>query len=103
MFALTLTWRERTRSAKSSATLLAADQIPERIRLRVPNGTRSDGLTASGRQLRTRTLNRYFSYKGLRHYKAKFEPAWEPRFLVYQGGPPGLVQTALALARATEG
>jgi phosphatidylglycerol lysyltransferase len=48
-------------------------------------------------------LNRYFSYKGLRHYKAKFAPAWESRFLVYQGGPSGLVQTALALARATEG
>lgn len=48
-------------------------------------------------------LNRYFSYKGLRHYKTKFEPAWESRFLVYQGGPSGLVQTALALARATEG
>ena len=48
-------------------------------------------------------LNRFFSYAGLRHYKAKFEPAWEDRFLVYQGAAPGLVKAALAVVRATEG
>jgi phosphatidylglycerol lysyltransferase len=47
-------------------------------------------------------LNRFFSYKGLRHYKAKFEPTWEEAFLVYQGGPPGLLKTAVALSRVTE-
>jgi phosphatidylglycerol lysyltransferase len=40
-----------------------------------------------------------FSFKGLRSYKAKFEPAWEQRFLVYQNGHPGLLWTALALCR----
>lgn len=48
-------------------------------------------------------LNRFFSYKGLRNYKAKFEPIWEERFLVYQGGVVGLVRTAAALAQVTEG
>ncbi|MBV9453056.1 MAG: DUF2156 domain-containing protein [Rubrobacter sp.] len=47
-------------------------------------------------------LNRFFSYKGLRNYKAKFEPNWEERFLVYSSGLPGLVKTGLALRRATE-
>ena len=47
-------------------------------------------------------LNRFFSYKGLRNYKAKFEPAWEDRFLVYQGGPAGLVNAGIALTRMAE-
>jgi phosphatidylglycerol lysyltransferase len=48
-------------------------------------------------------LNRFFSYKGLRNYKAKFDPLWEERFLVYQGGPPGLVRLGIAMASLTEG
>jgi phosphatidylglycerol lysyltransferase len=47
-------------------------------------------------------LNRFFSYKGLKAYKDKFDPTWEDRFLVYEGGVPGLVQAGLALAKATE-
>ncbi|NJL72456.1 MAG: DUF2156 domain-containing protein [Candidatus Competibacteraceae bacterium] len=45
-------------------------------------------------------LNRFFSYKGLRNYKAKFEPIWEERFLVYEGQTPKLVKAGLAIARA---
>lgn len=47
-------------------------------------------------------LNRFFSYKGLKAYKDKFAPTWEDRFLVYEGGVPGLVQAGLAIAKATE-
>jgi phosphatidylglycerol lysyltransferase len=47
-------------------------------------------------------LNRFFSYKGLRAYKDKFDPRWDERFLIYEGGVPGLVKTGLAIARATE-
>lgn len=47
-------------------------------------------------------MNRFFSYKGLRAYKAKFDPSWEDRFLIYEGGTPGLVKTGLAIARVTE-
>ena len=44
-------------------------------------------------------LSRFFPFEGLRAYKAKFDPTWEDRFLVYQGGPPGLIKTAVAMSR----
>jgi phosphatidylglycerol lysyltransferase len=47
-------------------------------------------------------LNRFFSYKGLKAYKDKFDPTWEDRFLVYEGGVPGLAKAGLAIAKATE-
>ena len=47
-------------------------------------------------------LNRFFSYKGLKAYKDKFDPTWEDRFLVYQSGVPGLLKAGLAIAKATE-
>ncbi len=47
-------------------------------------------------------LTRFGSYKGIREYKAKFEPEWEDRFLIYQGGPLGLARTAVALVQATD-
>jgi len=48
-------------------------------------------------------LNRFFSCKGLRNYKAKFEPDWEERFLVYKGGPLALARVGVAMTRVTEG
>jgi phosphatidylglycerol lysyltransferase len=47
-------------------------------------------------------MNRFFSYKGLRQYKNKFSPTWKASYLVYEGGPPGLIKTALAITRAGE-
>jgi phosphatidylglycerol lysyltransferase len=61
-----------------------------------PVQERALGLTAG-------QLSRFFSYKGLSDYKAKFGPRWEDRFLVYDGGAPGLIRTGVAIARLTEG
>ncbi len=47
-------------------------------------------------------MNRFFSYKGLRNYKNKFAPDWESRYLIYEGGTPGLLKTAIAIVEATE-
>ncbi len=47
-------------------------------------------------------MNRFFSYKGLRNYKNKFEPDWQSRYLVYEGGTPGLLKTALAILEVGE-
>jgi phosphatidylglycerol lysyltransferase len=46
-------------------------------------------------------LNFLFSYRGLRHYKAKFATSWEPRYLVYRNALD-LPRLALALGRITE-
>jgi len=29
---------------------------------------------------------RFYNFQGLRAYKDKFDPVWEPRYLVYPGG-----------------
>jgi phosphatidylglycerol lysyltransferase len=47
-------------------------------------------------------LNHFFSFKGLRSYKEKFEPQWTDSFIVYQGGVPGLIRAGLALQRVSE-
>lgn len=32
------------------------------------------------------TISHIYSFKGLRNYKEKFNPNWEPRYLVYKKG-----------------
>ncbi len=46
-------------------------------------------------------LNFLFSFRGLRHYKAKFATSWEPRYLVYRNILE-LPRLALALRRLSE-
>lgn len=47
-------------------------------------------------------FNRFYSFKGLRYHKAKFNPEWEDRFLVYHGGLTGLAKSCLALGSLTK-
>jgi phosphatidylglycerol lysyltransferase len=46
-------------------------------------------------------LNFVFSFRGLRHYKAKFATSWEPRYLIYRSSMD-LPRIALALRRISE-
>jgi phosphatidylglycerol lysyltransferase len=43
-----------------------------------------------------------FNFQGLRNYKQNFEPTWEPRYLIYEGGPTGLARIGLAANRLLE-
>jgi len=66
-------------------------------------GVKIPGLaTDSLRQRFYSLLDGFFSVEGLRHYKAKFQPHWEPRFLVYRS-TVALPAIGLALLRATAG
>lgn len=47
-------------------------------------------------------VDRFYDFKGLRQFKEKFHPTWEPRFLMHQG-TPGLLPVAVALLRADSG
>jgi phosphatidylglycerol lysyltransferase len=47
-------------------------------------------------------VNQFYSYKGLHDFKAKFDPQWSPRYLIYPG-PASLPAVALVLVRAHSG
>jgi phosphatidylglycerol lysyltransferase len=47
-----------------------------------------------------RLIEPFFSVQGLRHFKAKFDPRWEPRFLVFRS-VSALPAIGLALLKAT--
>ena len=47
-------------------------------------------------------LNRFYNFQGLHEYKDKFQPRWEPRYLVYPGAS-ALPEVVVALIRADSG
>jgi phosphatidylglycerol lysyltransferase len=47
-------------------------------------------------------LNGFYNFKGLHSYKAKFNPRWEPRYLIYSG-LAALPDVVVALVRADSG
>ena len=44
--------------------------------------------------------DRFYSFKGLYRFKAKYEPTWSTRYVVYKNGVPGFTRTMRALSRA---
>ncbi len=47
-------------------------------------------------------VNRFYSFKGLHHFKSKFHPRWEPRYLVHPGAA-SLPAVWTAIMRANGG
>ncbi|HEY5267869.1 MAG TPA: phosphatidylglycerol lysyltransferase domain-containing protein [Candidatus Saccharimonadales bacterium] len=43
--------------------------------------------------------NRFIGFSGLHHFKAKYEPNWQPQYVWYQGSPFRLVQMGLAISK----
>jgi len=44
--------------------------------------------------------DRFYSFSGLYRFKAKYEPAWQNRYIAYRGGLRGFTRTVNALNRA---
>lgn len=51
------------------------------------------------RELMFERFNRFYNFKGLNAFKAKFAPGWEPRYLVYTN-TSALIPCAIAVLRA---
>jgi phosphatidylglycerol lysyltransferase len=47
-------------------------------------------------------LNQFYNFKGLHAFKTKFQPCWEPRYLIYPG-PASLPSVLTAIVRADSG
>lgn len=64
------------------------------------NGPESSGAVDSVLRFVYANGNRFYSFQGLRRFKAKYEPSWRSRFIVYKGGLAGFTRTLNALRRA---
>ena len=62
----------------------------------------ADPVLERGLRLLVERMERFFSYRGLRLYKEKYHPIWEPRYLIFQS-EVALPQIALAIIQLTEG
>lgn len=62
----------------------------------------SDETTFIDRALRFAYSNgdRLYSFSGLKRFKAKYKPAWEPRYIAYPGGARNFTRVLTALNRA---
>jgi phosphatidylglycerol lysyltransferase len=85
----------------SLSALVAAERPVEDLRaLESDPGTPALGPGGErARELLLRHLSRFYDFESLFHWKKKFDPEFEPRYLVYPS-PAALPRVAFALARA---
>ncbi len=68
---------------------------------RLPAGRQSSAIDAV-LSFTYSNAGRFYSFKGLRRFKSKYEPAWEDRYIVYRGGLRGFSKTLNGLMRAMQ-
>lgn len=57
-------------------------------------------LLSSGLQLVYTNGDRFYSFSGLKRFKAKYQPNWQSRYIAYRGGVRGFSRVVLALNKA---
>ncbi|MGH7237494.1 MAG: phosphatidylglycerol lysyltransferase domain-containing protein, partial [Candidatus Saccharimonadales bacterium] len=57
-------------------------------------------LLANAMRLLYANGDRFYSFTGLERFKAKYQPDWRARYIIYQGGTTGFLKTFRALSAA---
>jgi phosphatidylglycerol lysyltransferase len=60
----------------------------------------SGGIASSLLNFLYSKAGRIYSFQGLTKFKAKYEPVWQPRYIIYRSGVAGFTRTTRALLRA---
>jgi len=64
------------------------------------DGDNADSVTNNALRFLYANGDRFYSFNGLRRFKAKYDPRWESRYIVYRGGIAGFTKVLSALNRA---
>lgn len=57
-------------------------------------------LVSSGLRFAYANGDRFYSFSGLKRFKSKYQPSWQPRYIAYRGGVRGFSRVLIALSKA---